>query len=131
MSNQHVNTCVFYDGACPLCSREVKQYKNLIRKEGSDDDIDWIDISKSQQELKAEGIKYQDAMKLIHVKDKFGVHQVGIDAIFTIWDRLPYYRRISGFLQKFPTIKPFLSKSYAFFADHRMKLKSKSSRKKP
>ena len=122
MNAQKSNTCVFYDGGCPLCRREVKLYKHLLREESVESGIDWIDISKSQDELKEEGIKYQDAMKIIHIKDDFGVHQVGIDAIFTIWDRLPYYRKFSGFLQKIPALNPLLSKSYEFIAKHRMKL---------
>jgi len=115
MNDQKFNTCVFYDGACSLCSREIKLYKSLLSKESAESGIEWIDISKNKDELKAEGIKYQYAMKLIHIKDSLGVHQVGIDAVFTLWDKIPYYHKLSGFLQKIPVLTPFLAK-------HRMKL---------
>ena len=122
MINQQTNTCVFYDGACPICSREINHYKKLLRKNHQKNDIDWIDISKSKVELKAEGIKYEDAMKLIHIKDGSGVHQVGIDGIFTLWEQLPYYRGVSKLLQKLSFIHPLLSKAYEFVAKHRMKI---------
>lgn len=118
-------TCVFYDGACPLCSKEVKLYKKLAANDKYDTDIEWVDISKSQTELKAEGIKYADAMQLMHVKDASGVHQVGIDAILTIWDQLPYYRKLSKFLKQIPALHPWLKKAYAFFAKHRMKFQKR------
>lgn len=121
MSNQ-IATCVYYDGACPLCSREVKLYKKLVLKEGNDADIDWIDISKSRKEIDEEGIIYEDAMRLIHIKDSSGVHQVGLDGILTLWDKLPYYRRASRFIRKFPRINSYLARFYEFFAKHRMKL---------
>jgi predicted DCC family thiol-disulfide oxidoreductase YuxK len=50
-------TCVFYDGACPLCSKEVKLYKKLaandtLREKYTDEvDIEWIDISKSKTDV--------------------------------------------------------------------------------
>lgn len=127
-------TCVFYDGACPLCSKEVKLYKKLaandrLRGEYNDADIKWIDISKSQTELKEEGIQYADAMQLMHVKDASGIHQVGIDAVLTVWDQIPYYRKLSTLLKTVPVIYPFLDKAYRFFAQHRMKLSPKNARK--
>ncbi len=122
--NKQAATCVFYDGACSLCRREMNHYKKLAG--GGTSHIDWIDISKSEVELKAEGIKYRDAMRLIHVKDESGVHQVGIEAIFTLWDQLPYYRKLSRLLRRSTIFHPLLNQAYAFFAKHRMKLPGRS-----
>ena len=120
-------TCVFYDGSCPLCSREIKLYRKLAEHDqakgkNNDADLEWIDISKSKVELKAEGIKYADAMKLIHIKNASGVHQVGISAVLTIWDQIPYYRKLSKLLRAIPVIHPFLDKLYRFVANWRLKL---------
>ena len=122
MKNQQADACVFFDGACPLCRREVKLYKNLLQKDERGNAIQWVDISKNKLELKTEGIKYQDAMKLIHVKDSSGVHQVGIAAVFTLWDQIPYYRRISSFFKKYPVFHPVLSMLYGFLARNRMRI---------
>jgi len=127
-TNKQSTTCVFFDGACPLCSKEVKLYKKLAANDKArgkykdDADIEWIDISKNKTELKEEGIKYADAMQLLHVKDASGVHQVGIDAVLTVWDKIPYYRKLSKFLKSIPALHPLLDKAYRFTARHRLKI---------
>ena len=127
-TNKQSITCVFFDGACPLCSKEVKLYKKLAANDKArgkykdDADIEWIDISKSKTELKEEGIKYADAMQLLHVKDASGVHQVGIDAVLTVWDQIPYYRKLSKFLKSIPALHTLLDKAYRFTARHRLKI---------
>jgi len=116
-------TCVFYDGACPLCSREVRHYKKLLlNNKETQTDIDWIDISESRVELESECIKYEDAMRLMHVKDDSGIHQVGLEAVLTLWDRLPYYRRFAQVIRRIPGIHPLLSNIYELTAKHRMKI---------
>lgn len=128
MMNQLSTTCVFYDGACPLCRREISLYKHLAKKDGSENDIDWIDISNSQDELDAEGIIYEDAMRLIHIKDSSGVHQVGLNGVLTLWNKLPYYRQIARFIRCFPQAHPMLARLYEFFAKHRMKLPGRAKK---
>ena len=122
MVTQQTSTCVFYDGACPLCRREINHYKKLVAGNSQEFDIAWIDINKSQLELDAEGINYEDAMRIIHIKDASGVHQVGIEAIFSLWDKLPYYQKLSSILKKCTFLHPVLATSYALFAKHRLLL---------
>lgn len=115
-------TSVFYDGACPLCRREINVYKKLVQRDHSEPEINWIDISQSRDELNEEGIIYEDAMQLIHIKDSSGIHQVGLDGMLTLWDRVPYYRKLSRLIRQFPSTHPFLARCYEFLAKHRMKL---------
>lgn len=122
MSHQESKTCVFYDGACPLCRREINHYKTLNARHADQNEIDWIDISQSQEELTVEGIAYEDAMQLIHVKDDRGVHQVGLQGIFTLWDKLPLYRKFSQVLKRIPLIHTSLDKAYLLFAKNRTKI---------
>ena len=118
--NNVSTTKVFYDGACPLCSREINNYKKLSEKDGNTNDIDWVDISRQHDELAVEGINYNEAMRLIHIKDETGVHQVGIDGFLTLWDKLPYYRKLAQALRCIPGHRLVLSKIYSFLAKHRM-----------
>ena len=39
--SQNARPVVFYDGACPLCSREIAHY----RRRQDSDDLLWLDIS--------------------------------------------------------------------------------------
>ena len=41
-------TKVFYDGNCPICSREIKLYKQLCL----DNKVEWYDISNNTNALK-------------------------------------------------------------------------------
>ncbi len=111
--------CVFYDGACPLCQREVKRYKKLYVPNGNEE-IDWIDISKSKKELRDECIHYDDAMRLIHIKDGSGIHQVGLEGVLTLWDKIPYYRVASKFIRQLTFLRPLFAKAYEFLAKYRM-----------
>jgi predicted DCC family thiol-disulfide oxidoreductase YuxK len=61
-------------------------------------------------------------MQLMHVKDASGIHQVGIDAVMTVWDQIPYYRKLSQSLRSIPLLYPLLDKAYRFTARHRMKI---------
>ena len=120
--------CVFYDGACPLCQKEIKRYKKLIHQEG--EKIDWVDISKNKDALKDECINYDDAMQLIHIKDGSGVHQVGLEGILTLWDKIPYYRGVSGMIRKFPVLYPAFAKVYELLAKYRMVISKPFGRRK-
>ena len=51
-------TIMFYDGGCPLCSREIKHYRRL----DSAGRIDWIDISCDASLLQAMGVTLETAM---------------------------------------------------------------------
>lgn len=119
-------TTVFYDGDCPLCSREISLYKKLDKAKR----INWIDINHSQTELSAEGIDFQDAMTLMHVKDSEGKIQVGIKGIMTLWQQLPYYQRLVLVLNRLPFIYRLLGKAYIYFAPLRLKLPRKHDREK-
>ena len=122
MEKRVKTTSVFFDGACPLCRREVGIYKKLVDKENSANEINWVDISQSQEELNQEGIIYEDAMRLIHIKDESGIHQVGLEGMLTLWDKIPYYRYISRGIRHLPITHPLLARVYEFLAKHRMKL---------
>ena len=115
-------TSVFFDGACPLCRREIGIYKKLVDKENSANEINWVDISQSQEELNQEGIIHEDAMRLIHIKDESGIHQVGLEGMLMLWDKVPYYRHISRMIRHLPITHALLARAYEFLAKHRMKL---------
>jgi len=120
MSIANSTLCVFYDGKCPLCKKEIKRYQALISDESGHQTIDWIDINENQEALKNECINYDDAMRLIHIKDGTGMHQVGLEGMLTLWDKISYYRVVSHLIRKFPALYPFLSKSYELLAKCRM-----------
>lgn len=110
---------VFYDGACPLCSREIRHYRKIAGQSA----IDWVDISlPAQRSILAQyQIDWTTAMKEIHVIDRKGLTLTGAYAFREMWLHLPYYRLL-GRLLKLPLITPLLNTAYGVFARIRWRL---------
>jgi len=88
-------TIMFYDGGCPLCSREVNHYRRL----DTANRIDWIDINQDQTLLWAFGIPFQTAMERLHVLYRDGRVLTGAYAFAAIWSELPYYHVLASLLR--------------------------------
>lgn len=79
---------VFYDGACPLCRREMAHYRRLDRAER----LRWVDAVDEPETLAMHALSLEDAMAELHVLDGSGRWQRGVDAFLIIWQQLPAYR---------------------------------------
>jgi predicted DCC family thiol-disulfide oxidoreductase YuxK len=101
---------VFYDGSCPLCTREIGFYKRL----GEGAPVDFIDISQSSGAVVAPGLSRADAMKRFHVLRPDGGMSSGGPAFAHLWAALPRLAWIGRVLQR----KPFpclLDGAYTIF----------------
>ncbi|MFT6327010.1 MAG: putative DCC family thiol-disulfide oxidoreductase YuxK [Crocinitomicaceae bacterium] len=107
---------IFYDGSCGLCKREIAHYQKLD-KLGL---IEWINIISAQDELKDNGIRFVDAMAIIHGLNERGEVVRGVDNFMMIWRKLPQYswlaRVISGL-----RLQPIIQWCYLHFANWRFK----------
>lgn len=106
---------MFYDGACSLCQREVSHYRKLDQQ----NNINWVDISTSADQLYEHGIDYSAAMSRLHVLDEHGQIHSGVKAFLTVWSALPYYRWLAIVIQKL-RITPVLELAYQRFAKWRL-----------
>ena len=79
---------MFFDGRCPLCSREVAHYRALDRR----DRIRWVDISREPEALVELGIDRSVAMQRLHAVDETGRVVRGMTALVAVWRQLPGYR---------------------------------------
>ena len=107
---------MFYDGACPLCRREVAHYRRL----DSEGRVRWVDISEDSSLLAPHGISAQQAMARLHALDGHGNVVHGVRAFATIWAELPYYRWLSRLVQ-LPGILPLMDAAYLRFARWRLR----------
>jgi predicted DCC family thiol-disulfide oxidoreductase YuxK len=113
---------VYFDGLCPLCSREISYY----RKKAGADAIEWIDITANGFDARSEGLDPQKVQKFFHVKDETGRLIVGVDAFIEIWSRiasLRYWKTIASL----PGVTPVMKLGYFAFAKIRPFLPRKSS----
>mgnify|MGYP001224821735 FL=1 len=99
---------VFYDGSCPLCSREVALYQ---RQRGAET-ICWLNVAdQTLSEGLPEGISRDQLMQRFHVQDANGKVQTGGDAFLQLWASLPNFRLLAR-LFSLPLIRWLVNKAY-------------------
>ena len=83
---------VFFDGGCPLCSREITHYRR-IEEPGR---IRWVDITRDREALRDHGLEETDAMASFHVRSADGRWHTGAEAFIALWQHLPRYRWLAN-----------------------------------
>lgn len=78
---------VLYDGACPLCRREIAVYRGLR----SDTPLCFADVSDTAQPLPA-GTTREQLLTRFHVRDTDGRLLSGAQAFLALWATLPGWR---------------------------------------
>lgn len=82
-----METTVYFDGLCPLCSREIDHY----RKARGSDHLRFIDITHAGFDAAKEGVDPVQVHQVMHVRDQNGKLATGVDAFIEIWKVLPGY----------------------------------------
>lgn len=77
-----MNFSLYYDGSCPLCSKEISLLKRL-----SSGDIDFIDI---HQVTDVSLPSKTDLLKRLHLRKRDGEWLTGLDATVYIWSHTRY-----------------------------------------
>jgi predicted DCC family thiol-disulfide oxidoreductase YuxK len=104
------NCTVYFDGACPVCRREIAHYR---RQRGSGA-IAWIDASTCDEAALGPGLDRFAAMSRFHVRNADGSLTSGAAAFVAIWRRLPAF----AWLASIASIRPVLAlldSGYAMF----------------
>jgi len=79
---------VYYDGACPLCSKEIDTY----RKVSGAEELAWVDAANSDGNILGDDLNKETALARMHVRDEQGRLISGAAAFAAIWARLPKTR---------------------------------------
>ena len=98
---------VFYDGECPICTREIGFYKDCDGAE----DIDWRDITKITEDEVHPGLSREDALARFHVLTRDGHLMSGGPAFAQMWRNLTKFRLL-GTVFSFPPIAWVLDRVY-------------------
>lgn len=114
-----VKPIIFYDGSCPLCSKEINHYQRLDYKQK----VEWLDLTTNTDRLAAYGIEYTTAMARLHGIDASGTQVSGVAAFLLIWDNLNYYHYLAEIIRVLMLEKP-LEIVYQRFAKWRFKRQS-------
>lgn len=91
---------VYYDGACPLCAREIAFYR---RRSGAER-MDWVDVAASPDAQVAPGLTREAALARFHARREDGVLVSGGAAFAEIMARLDRLRFIGRALRRRPLV---------------------------
>ena len=105
---------VYYDGACPVCDREIAVY----RKANGAEQLSWIDASSADPQLLGGDLDAELALARMHVRDESGQLISGAAAFAAIWQRLPRTRLLGRFLGSAPALM-ILEPGYSLFLKFR------------
>jgi predicted DCC family thiol-disulfide oxidoreductase YuxK len=109
-SREQALCTVYFDGACPVCRREIAHYRSRAGGES----IAWVDASGCDEDALGPGLDRVRAMQRFHVRRPDGSLVSGAAAFAEIWRQLPGLRW-AGRLASLPPVLAVLEAGYAFF----------------
>ena len=102
---------VYYNSACPVCNAGIEGQKS--RMDGCE--VDWIDIHRHPEELKAIGAAQEFVRERLHVVDEEARVRVGADAFGALWKRTPGQRALARIVE-LPLLRTLSRWAYNAFA---------------
>jgi predicted DCC family thiol-disulfide oxidoreductase YuxK len=118
MNRDNSKICVYYDGACPKCVKDRRNYERLSGK--ANDEIRWIDITGKDDLLRSIGIDPRKALMELHVKDENQRVLSEIDAYVLLMSKSPILKPLAGIIG-LPLVRPVLSKVYHWKVNRRLR----------
>ena len=111
MSASDQPVTVFYDGACPLCAWEIKQYA----AQDAGGSLHFVDVSGGPGECAAlpPSLDRDLALRRLHVMTEDGLKS-GAAAFTEVWRVLPGWRHAAAFA-RLPLVLPMLEGGYRAF----------------
>ncbi len=85
---------VFYDGGCPVCSREIAFYRARPGADG----FDWVDVHEGDAALGPD-LEREAALKRLHVRLADGTVVSGAAAFAAMWRNMPGFKWLGRLLQ--------------------------------
>ena len=118
MSLERPKITVYYDGACPRCIKDRKNYERLAGDRGRD--VLWIDITGKEDALREIGIDPHKALRELHIKDEDEKIRSELDAYIVLMGKVPVLRPLAWFIG-LPLIRPLLSSIYHWQVTRRLR----------
>jgi predicted DCC family thiol-disulfide oxidoreductase YuxK len=110
---------VFYDGACPLCSREMAHYRKQDRRHR----MEMVDIAAPGFEAGAYGLDAGKVQQMMHVRMADGRVFTQVRAFVKIWQATPtWWNALLRGLLKVPGVMWLAGVFYRWFARNRYRL---------
>ena len=76
---------LYYDGACPVCAREIAMYRRQPGAEG----VEWVDVTRCDAQALGPGLDREAALARLHLRRADGQIVSGAQAFVALWSALP------------------------------------------
>lgn len=107
---------VFFDGACPLCRKEIAMLRRLDRRGR----ILFTDIAAPGFDPAAFGKSMPELMAEIHGRDRAGEWLVGVEVVRRLYAAVGFGSLVA--LTRLPGVRQGLDVAYRLFARRRLRL---------
>ena len=111
-----IKLILFYDGSCPLCTKEIL----LLKKYDTENEIQFEDITLENFSGRFSHIDLAKADAIIHGQLPDGKVITGMDVTFLAWEIVNRNKWLG--LLKLPLLRPITDWCYLFFAKHRRRI---------
>jgi len=109
---EHPPLTVLYDGACPLCRREISVYRGL-QPLNAETPVCFADVSNADLPLPP-GTTREQLLARFHVRRPDGQLLSGAQAFLALWDALPGWRWLAR-LGRLPGMTWAMERGYRLF----------------
>ena len=106
---EDTRTQIYFDGGCPVCSREIATYRRAKGAEG----VCFVDVTQPDAPL-APGLSREAALARMHVRRPDGSLASGAAAFAALWSALPGWAWL-GRIAALPVVAPVLEVGYRGF----------------
>ncbi len=117
MKQSPKTTTVYFDGECPLCTREISFY----RHQPGGQSVDWVDIHSANPARLPSGIGKERLLARFHVQHANGAIVTGARAFIVLWQSLPRLRWLGMAADNRPVIW-LLEQLYRWFLPARPRI---------
>lgn len=111
MTTTSPKATVYYNSACPVCDAGVCSMRDRL----PDGSVEWVDVHKNPETLKALGLGLEDVRERLHLVAEDGGMHVGIDALAATLRKLPRWGWLAAPLQ-WRLVRPLAGFLYNRFA---------------
>lgn len=118
MNKPNDKIIVYYDGACPKCVRDRRNYEKFSGK--NSDNVCWFDITGQESQLHEIGIDPNKALSELHVMDTTGRIVSEMDAYILLISKVPVLKPLAWFIS-LPVIRPMLARIYHWQVNRRLR----------
>ena len=89
---------LYFDGACPVCSREVA----MDQRQPGADGVRWVDVAQCEASDLGTGLTREAAMARLHLRRPDGSLVSGAQAFTALWKTLPRWSWLGRLLGSGP-----------------------------